>query len=82
MCEQTGATMPQMLSLFCRIRPARIGWLRHILEGYDGLALLSTLSAAEGLVRIQTPSCSYFALLNLLEALAPELTPFSSTVQS
>ena len=72
----------RITSLFCRIRPARIGWLRHILEGYDGLALLSTLSAAEGLVRIQTPSCSYFALLNLLEALAPELTPFSSTVQS
>ncbi len=82
MCEQTGATMPQMLSLFCRIQPARIGWLRHILEGYDGLALLSTLSAAEGLVRIQTPSCSYFALMRLLEALAPELTPFSSTGQS
>jgi hypothetical protein len=66
----------RILSLYCCIRTARISWLRHILEGYDGLALLSTLSAEQGLVRLQAPACSYVDLVLLMESLAPELTPF------
>lgn len=66
----------RILSLYCCIRTARISWLRHILEGYDGLALLSTLSAEQGLVRLQVPACSYVELVLLMEALAPKLTPY------
>lgn len=66
----------EMVSLFCVIRPARISWLRHILEGYDGLAMLSTITAEKGLIRIQTPSCSYVELIRLMESLAPSLTPY------
>ncbi len=71
------STDMRILSLYCCIRTARISWLRHILEGYDGLALLSTLSAEQGLVRLQVPACSYVDLVLLMESLAPELTPFS-----
>lgn len=70
------STDMRILSLYCCIRTARISWLRHILEGYDGLALLSTLSAEQGLVRLQVPACSYVDLVLLMESLAPELTPF------
>ncbi len=66
----------RLVSLFCTIRPARIVWLRHILEGYDNLALLSTISAEKGLVRIQTPSSSYLELMLLMETLAPSLSPY------
>lgn len=59
------------------IRPEKIGWLRFILEGYDGLALLTTMSAEKGLVRIQTLDCRFEETMRLLAALAGDLTPFS-----
>ncbi len=70
----------RLVSLFCTIRPARIVWLRHILEGYDNLALLSTISAEKGLVRIQTPSSSYMELMLLMENLAPSLSPYPARI--
>ena len=79
MCERpaTPETRPiRLLTLHCRVRPERIVLLRHILEGYDNLALASTEDAAGGLVRLQTPSPAYFELMALLAALAPELTPY------
>ena len=42
-----------IISLYFTIRPAKISWLRFILEGYYNLALLSTISAHTGLVRVQ-----------------------------
>ena len=71
--EQSGI---RMVCIYCTIRPARIVWLRHILEGYDGLAMLSTVSAETGLVCIQTPSSSYMDLMLLMESLAPGLSPY------
>ena len=65
-----------MVSVYCTIRPARIVWLRHVLEGYDNLAMLSTVSAEKGLVRIQMPSSSYAELMLLMESLAPTLSPY------
>ena len=47
------------VEFFLSIRPERIGWLRFILEGYDGLALLTTLSTDKGLVRIRTLQCGF-----------------------
>lgn len=60
-----------------RIRSEKISWLRFVLEGYDGLATLSTLCPATGLVRIQTLDCRYQETMRLLDALAAELTPFA-----
>ncbi len=80
MCSQTAFqtqnTAIRMVCVYCTIRPARISWLRHILEGYDGLAMLSTVSAEKGLIRIQTPCCSYMDLMLLMESLAPMLSPY------
>lgn len=80
MCSQTGCQQKsadiRMVSVYCTIRPACIVWLRHILEGYDGLAMLSTVSAEKGLIRIQTPSSSYAELMLLMESLAPTLSPY------
>ncbi|ADW17931.1 hypothetical protein Despr_1781 [Desulfobulbus propionicus DSM 2032] len=58
------------------IRPEKISWLRFILEGYDGLALLSTVSAPTGLVRMQTLECRFMETMRLLEALAGDLSPY------
>jgi len=70
--------MPVIVEWFLLIRPERISWLRFILEGYDGLATLSTLAVDRGLVRIQTLDCNMATIMRLLEELAEQLSPFTS----
>ena len=62
------------VEFFLSIRSERIGWLRFILEGYDGLALLTTLSTEKGLVRIRTLQTGFVETMQLIETLAPDLT--------
>lgn len=66
---------PCLIEWYLLIRPERISWLRFILEGYDGLAVLSTLCARTGLVRMQTLDNRFFETMRLLEAVAEDLTP-------
>ena len=68
--------MPRVLEWFLRIRPEKISWLRFIFEGYDGMAVLSTLSPETGLVRIQALDCHFLATMRLIASLSDELTPF------
>ncbi len=68
--------MESIVVWYLRIRPEKISWLRFILEGYDGLALLSTVLAQEGLVRLQCPRSSFTEAMRLLAALAPDLDPY------
>jgi len=70
--------MPNIVEWHLLIRPEKISWLRFIFEGYDGLAILSTLSPDKGLVRVQTLDCRFMETMRLLEALASDLTPFQS----
>jgi hypothetical protein len=42
-------------SIQLRISPDRIHYLKFILEGYDGLAILSTLNARQGIVEVRYP---------------------------
>jgi hypothetical protein len=59
--------------LFLRIRSGRIGFFKFILEGYDGLALLSTVDSKIGLVRLAVPLSRYTELMLLLENLSCDL---------
>ncbi|MBU0730238.1 MAG: DUF4911 domain-containing protein [Proteobacteria bacterium] len=56
-----------------RIAPERIYFLRFILEGYDGLAILSTLDQHAGVVEIRFPESASQVLFGLLEDIAPTL---------
>ncbi len=60
-------------TLYCRIAPERIHFLKFILEGYDGLAVLSTHDRQKGIVTIRYPYEAQPMLLGLLEQLAPSL---------
>ncbi len=64
-----------MHTFFLRIRPDRISLLRFLLEGYDGLAALSTLDARQGLVRLLVPKARHAELWRLLAAISGELAP-------
>lgn len=57
-------------TLHLRIAPARIGLLRFLLEGYDGLAVLSVDDGRGGSVRLHVPQSRYAELMRLLAATA------------
>lgn len=61
------------VEFFLTINPAKISWLRFIFEGYDGLAVLTTISAQLGLVRVRTLTCGYRQTMQLIAALSPGL---------
>ena len=71
--EAGGGPADAFQRLYLRIRCEEIAYLRFILEGYDGLAVLSTMDADTGLVRLLYPASRGPELFSLLEALAPGL---------
>ena len=68
--------MARIVEWFLLIRPEKISWLRFVFEGYDGLAIVSTISAKQGLVRIQTLNCRFTETVHLVASLADDLTPY------
>ena len=55
------------------ITPERIHFLKFILEGYDGLAILSTIDAGQGLVEIRYPPEIENDLKQLLHNIRPQI---------
>ena len=56
-----------------RISPERIHFLKFILEGYDGFALLSTKNTEQGLVEIRYPPEIESDLKELLKSIEPQI---------
>lgn len=63
----------QSEQIFLRIRPCRMWYLKFILEGYDGVAVLSTIDNRTGLVLLRFPPDQRKALMTLLAHLAPHV---------
>ncbi len=69
----TGISAGSPVSFFlCHLDPRKIGMLRFLLEGYDGLTTLTTLNASQGLVCCLVPNGQYATLLRLLESFSAE----------
>ena len=62
------------MTYYLRINPSRISLFRFLLEGYDGLAVLSTLDAKQGLVRLLVPNSRIDEFWPLLNAICVELS--------
>ena len=62
-------TVPEenLINTYYRIAPDQFHLLKFILEGYDNLAVLSSVSNQSGIVRLK---CSYESLAELIELLA------------
>ena len=56
-----------------KISPERIHFLKFILEGYDGLALLSTVDAGQGIVELRYPPEIESDLKELLLNIEPQI---------
>ncbi|MBA3005951.1 MAG: DUF4911 domain-containing protein [Proteobacteria bacterium] len=63
--------------LYLAIAPSRFNFLKSILEGYDGLAVLSSIDGKKGAVRLRYPPESEPLLFEILSALAPGLNRYA-----
>ena len=63
--------------LYLAIAPSRFHFLKSILEGYDGLAILSSVDGKKGTVLLRYPPESESLLFGLLSALAPGLNRYA-----
>ncbi|MCB2214573.1 DUF4911 domain-containing protein [Desulfofustis glycolicus] len=63
----------RLTETFFRIEPRQFHLVKFILEGYDNLAVLSSLSSTSGLIRLRCAEESLPDLIGLLTALAPTI---------
>lgn len=63
----------EFIKHYARLPKSEIGFLRFLLEGYDGLAFARTLDAETGLVEIACASDRFGELAVLLDALCDEI---------
>ncbi len=71
--------LPSKLSVLkLQISPRRICFLKFILEGYDGLAIITTLDAKKGFIEIRYPNILNDELFQLIDALYPSIVQKSS----
>lgn len=66
--------LPETQKLYLRIDPRQIHYLKFLLEGYDGMAILSTIDVQSGLVLVRYPFQSQTVLFELLSDLAADLS--------
>ena len=62
------------ITLQLKISPDRIHFLKFILEGYEGMAVLSTADARQGLVELRYPPEIEKDLTDLLAEVSPDIT--------
>lgn len=67
-----------MQKTFLRISPAKIALFKFILEGYDGLAVLTTVDRNKGIVSVSFHSSCSEDFFSLLTALCVELSLYLS----
>ncbi len=63
----------RLIDTYYRIAPDRFHYLKFILEGYDNLAVLSSVSSRKGVIRLKCSPESLTELLQLLAHIAPEI---------
>jgi hypothetical protein len=66
-------SQPECSVLYIRINQQKIFYLKFILEGYDGLAVLTTEDNTTGLVSLHFPETSRKDLFILLQNIAEKL---------
>lgn len=59
--------------LYLLIDPAKFHILKFILEGYDNLAIISSVDARQGVVKLRYPESMANELFALLAAIAPSI---------
>ncbi len=63
--------------LYLTIAPSRFHFLKFILEGYDGLTMLSSVDGKHGIVCLRYPVDSEGILFSLLSILSAKISRYS-----
>ena len=66
--------MNNLDELMLRIAPDKFHFLKFILEGYDNMAILSSLNSREGLVVVRYPAALADELFDLLANIGGRLS--------
>ncbi|OQX04972.1 MAG: hypothetical protein BWK76_28070 [Desulfobulbaceae bacterium A2] len=66
-----------MQEIYLFVDRSRIGWLRFLLEGYDGLACLSTVQRDSGLVCLRFPRQRVGEVWGLLSDISQDISQCS-----
>ena len=66
--------MSSIQEVYLRIAPDRFHFLKFILEGYDNLAVLSSVDMKRGIVRVRYPSDLAGELYGLLSSIASKIS--------
>lgn len=67
-------TMKTLESLYLRISPDKFHFLKFIVEGYDNIALLSSVDSREGIVVLRHSTGHREELFSLLSQVADKLS--------
>jgi hypothetical protein len=59
--------------LYIALNPAKITLFRFLLEGYDGIAVMSTLDGRKGLVKLIVPPGQMIFVLKMIESVKDKL---------
>ena len=70
MSKYTEEKSKRLIDLFFIIDPSKFHYLKFILEGYDNLAVLSSVDRKRGVIRVKTTSYLYNELLELINQIA------------
>ena len=63
----------RLVDVYFRIAPQRFHYLKFILEGYDNLAVISSVAGHPGIVRLKCAEESLAELFTVLSDCAPTL---------
>ncbi len=63
----------RLVDTFYRISPHRFHYLKFIIEGYDNLAVVSSISGRHGIVRLRCSQESLAELVVLMGDIAPSI---------
>ncbi len=66
-------TLPELCTIYLRIAPKKFHTLKFLLEGYDNLAILSSVDNKKGLVRLRFARESMEELFALLSSIAHKI---------
>ncbi len=73
MSDKSGNSRDQLVDIYLIIDPGRFHFLKFILEGYDNLALLSSIKRKEGIVRVKTARESFHDVMILISAVSDSI---------
>jgi len=66
-----------LIDTYYRIAPERFHYVKFVLEGYDNLTVLSSISGKKGIIRLKCVREALPELINLLADLAPDIKKHS-----